>query len=116
MTKILQVLLYLSYHIISYEKFLNYLLMFHIYNFSFSCHLSFFYLFFFFQRIELKEIFNNWMLMSGKHQPNKYKISLFYHNKIQEPYLTRYSVNKFYKVRKNKKKTKNSGFKCSNYF
>jgi hypothetical protein len=39
--------------------------------------------------------------MAGKHQPNKDRISLFCHNKVQKPYLTRYSVIKFNKVTKN---------------
>ena len=49
--------------------------------------------------MELRDFFHKWILMAGNHQPNSIKISLFCHNKIQKPYLTSYSVNKFYKVR-----------------
>lgn len=53
--------------------------------------------------------------MAGKYQPNRDKISLFCHNKVQKPYLTRYSVNKFYKVRKKESKVKICDYKCNNY-
>ena len=94
-----------SYSILFHFTLSNSFFFFLIFSSSTSCFFLSISLFLL-QRIELKDFFNNWILMAGKRQPNRDKISLFCHNKVQKPYLTRYSVNKFYKVSKNRKKRK----------